>query len=184
MLNLLALAVSAAVSFGLPAAPAAQDTAACSNLPHTREIFTVLDFGNDVFEEENWVVSAQEEADRTQATWYGDAFGAVAFLDYLHFDCGIRDDDVEPFFNDEWFAATFSNREDYKLRNQCEEDGVLLWEFDIVTTYNDGDILRYWVSRDSDERISAFYMEFPLDQEDLMNEYAEQLYPGFVSCDE
>jgi hypothetical protein len=146
-----------------------------------REIYTVLELGDDVFEIGVWRAQASEEVDRTTATWYSEELGAVAFADYLHFDGGGVD--LETFFDEEWFEVTFENYDSWELTSQCEvDDDLQLRVFNVI----DEEIaytMNYWVRVESETRVLAFFIVLPQENVRHMATYSERFEPRAVSCE-
>ncbi len=159
-----------------------------SDLPQ-REIYTVLAFGEDVFEPERWYTSAAESAGRTTATWTAKAesgfVGALAYADYLHFDGGYTSEGLTELFNDAWFDGVLANYESHTSTTACQsEDGLMLFEF---TVNSDGTpyTMRYWVEPVEETRVMALFIVFPAGDvaaRRLLETYAQALYPALSIC--
>ncbi len=146
-----------------------------------REIYTVLDIGDPVFEPELWYVSATESASRTTATFTADSLGGLAFIDYLHFDGGFNPEDVETVFGQEWFDTTLYNYAVWRQNTFCDLGDVRLYEFSL----QNADIkygMRYWIEQISPTRVLTMFIVFPIDTEGALEDYAERLYPDAYSC--
>ncbi|MCB9450577.1 MAG: hypothetical protein H6672_04015 [Anaerolineaceae bacterium] len=147
-----------------------------------REIYTALAFGEAIFEPDIWLASASEKPDRTTAEWRADPLLGLAFLDYLHFDDGITPEDADAFFTSDWFEVTFSSYQSWEKRATCVFDNHLtLREFAFV--FDDAPYtMRYWTQYINENRVSALFLLLPSDQPELMETYAERLYPAGYSC--
>lgn len=153
-----------------------------------REIYTVLAYGDDVFEPELWYASASEEAARTTATWFPrpeSGFGsAVAFADYLHFDSGYSKEGLRELFDDAWFDVTLANYDSHTLTLECEQGDLRLFEFSL--RFDDADyLMRYWVEAHTETRVMAMYIVFPardVAARRTLEDYAQRLYPDFPAC--
>ena len=145
-----------------------------------REIYTVLAFGDDVFEPEIWLASAQEEVDRTTATWRADESFGVAYAEYLHVD--VSEFDAEAYFNDEWFQTVFQNYDSWELVDHCNfENDTELRVFDMV--YDDEPyLLNYWTWIADKDRVLAFFLVLPVDSEADFLEYSELFAPDAAFC--
>jgi hypothetical protein len=156
--------------------------------PPTREIYTVLAYGDEAFEPDLWYSSAAEEAVRTTATWtprpesgYG---SALAYADYLHFGGGYTMDGLRELFDASWFIVTFANYESYTATIDCEQDDTLLFEFALRSDGEDY-LMRYWVEPATDDRVMALFIVFPgndVDARRLLEDHARRLYPDFPAC--
>lgn len=190
MRKLLALILMVLVSAGAVYAQdiATTEEAAPAAATTEREIYTVLRYGDAVFEPELWFVTATESAARTTATWtprpeanYG---SAVAYADYLHFDGGYTADGLDELFNDAWFAGTLSSYQSYTNTLSCDGAGVSLYEFNL--RFDDADyVMRYWVEPVTETRVMAFFILFPardVAARQTLEDYAKRLYPDLSVC--
>lgn len=159
-----------------------------SDLPE-REIYTVLAFGEEVFEPELWYTSAAESAGRTTATWSAKAesgfVGALAYADYLHFDGGYTSEGLVELFNDAWFDGVLANYESYTSIISCQsEDDLMLFEF-TVSSNDTPYTMRYWVEEVEETRVMALFIVFPAGDvaaRRLLETYAQALYPDLSIC--
>jgi hypothetical protein len=146
-----------------------------------REIYTVLHYGDDVFEPDVWLASAAEEASRTTATWRAESLGAVAFASYLHFDEGVTPDTVKKFFTNEWFNGSFTNYQGFREMTHCDVQDVTVHEFSMLVN-NQKYMMRYWIKPVSDTRILTIFIVFPTKDQVQLDEYAQKLFPDVISC--
>jgi hypothetical protein len=146
-----------------------------------REIYTVLGYGDGVFETDLWLASAEETPNRTRATWRSDTIGGVAFADYLHYEAGVALDQFDSLFNDAWFNATLSNFNVWREESRCDLGNLRLIQF----TLQIGEVgytMRYWIEWVSDTRVMTFYIVVPKGFADLLDSYGSRLYPDLASC--
>jgi hypothetical protein len=144
------------------------------------EIYTALAYGDSVFEPGIWLASAQEQSDRTTATWIADEYGAVGHVEYLHFDNGVPAD-LEGFFNNDWFTAVLQDYGNWRKLLTCHFDTVTLYLLKGSyngKTYN----IRYWTQLVNDTRVTTVFLGVPDDHADLMSRYAERLFPDAPDC--
>ncbi|MBL8119071.1 MAG: hypothetical protein J0L63_17600 [Anaerolineae bacterium] len=149
--------------------------------PSTREIYTVLDYGENVFEPELWLASAQEEVGRSTAQWRSDPMSGLAYLSYLHFDSGIQPDQIDLIFNEDWFRATFANYQQWSETRNCQLEGITLKEFSL-TQANLRYSMRYWIQPVSDSRVLTLFLIFPAASTETLDTYAEKLFPQAAVC--
>jgi hypothetical protein len=148
-----------------------------------REIYTVLAYGDEVFEPDVWLVSAaSEQASRTTVQWTADSMQAVAYVDYLHFDDGATAKAIAEYFDDEGWAVILSNYEDSERTALCTSDDLKLYEY-AVTFEGDPYLMRYWIEQVSDTRVAAANLVFREDDIEIMDEYAARFFPDLISCD-
>jgi hypothetical protein len=146
-----------------------------------REIYTVLAYGDGVFEPDTWLASAEENADRTTATWSNDTLGALAYAEYLHFDGGVTPEGIDKYFSDDSFKVILSNYEQWERTALCSRNGLTLREFAVTNNQIDYR-LRYWTKAAGPTRVLALFIVFPKDKPHELDTYAKRLFPDLVSC--
>jgi hypothetical protein len=148
-----------------------------------REIYTVLSYGDDVFEPELWLASAAESAVTTTATWNSPTYGALSYLDYRHYDDGITTEEIDALFDNTFFEANFANYATWRKTAVCYSGDLTLHEFEL----SNGDLLynmRYWIApAEENTRVSAHFIVFPNSYLPELDGYAEQLYPELPVCE-
>lgn len=148
-----------------------------------REIYTVLAYGDDVFEPDLWLASANESTVTTTATWSAPTLGAVSYLDYRHFDDGTTTDEITALFDNTLFEATFANYATWRKTAVCYDGDVTLHEFELTNSdifYN----MRYWVEPTEDfTRVRAHFIVFPNSFAPELDEYSERLFPDLSACE-
>lgn len=153
-----------------------------------REIYTVLSYGDEVFEQERWLASASELGARTTATWRNDTEGALAYADYIHFDDGFDPETIDDAFGARWFDVTLSAYQGWRELNNCtfetEEQLIRLYEFSL----QQNDIkytMRYWITPAEDTtRVLTLFVLYPSAELDTLDEYAERLFPEAIKCED
>jgi hypothetical protein len=147
-----------------------------------REIYTVLHRGDNAFDPEEWYASAEELPSRTRATWRSDTLGGLAFADYIHFDEGIVFEQLDAVFNQDWWDVTLGGTYSVWRENvRCDLGDLRLIEFSVQAndvSYN----MRYWIQPIGRFRVLAFFIVLPADNPDIINDYADRLYPQLSSC--
>jgi hypothetical protein len=146
-----------------------------------REIYTVLGYGDGVFETDLWLASAEETPNRTRATWRSDNIGGVAFADYLHFETGVTPDQFDTLFGADWFNATLSNFAVWREETRCDLGNLRLIQYTLQiadTNYS----MRYWIEWVSDTRVMTLYVVVPDGFASLLDTYGARLYPDLASC--
>lgn len=147
-----------------------------------REIYIALHIGDEIFEENTWLASAQEYTDRTTAIWRADDLSAVAQAEYLHFDDGFSSDQLETYFDARWFEDVFVNYVGFRELNTCQGDGLDLHEFSMLF---DGAkyTARYWIRPLSETRVLTLFLLFPTQERTSLDDYAGRLFPDLITCD-
>jgi hypothetical protein len=184
MCNMGLIELIIALIFGIsPCGSSAETAAVPAQLQASeREIYTALAYGDDVFEMEMWRVSAAEQELRTTATWESASLGAIAYLEYLHFNDGISYDELGEFFNEAWFEGSLANYGAWEQLASCEFDQTRLYQFS-VTSNNMSYRMDYWVKPASETRVEALFTVFPADNRLMMIAYADRLHPELPTCE-
>jgi hypothetical protein len=147
----------------------------------TREIYTVLSYGDDVFEPDQWLASAKEEAGRTTAEWRDDSISGLAYLGYIHFDNPIQPDQIPLVFTDDWFKAVFANYQGMVETTNCQLQNVTLHEMSVVQAGSRFDV-RYWIQPINENRVLTLFLMFPSTDKANMDTYAKKLFPKADVC--
>ncbi len=146
-----------------------------------REIYTVLSYGDDVFEPDQWLASAKEETGRTTAEWRDDAISGLAYLGYIHFDNPIQPDQVPLVFTNDWFNAVFANYQGLIETSNCQLKDVTLHQFNVIQAGNRFSV-RYWIKPISESRVLTLFLMFPTSDTAHMDTYAKKLFPDAAVC--
>lgn len=147
----------------------------------TREIYTVLSYGDAAFEPETWLASAREETGRTTAEWRNDAISGLAYLGYIHFDNPIQPDQVPLVFTDDWFKAVFANYQRLDETTNCQIKDVTLHQFNVLQAGSSFSV-RYWIKPISESRVLTLFLMFPTADTKNMDSYAAKLFPDAAVC--
>jgi hypothetical protein len=149
--------------------------------PSQQDVRFALEFGQAPFNQPDWVKSYAVEPYRVTVTRKNDRESAVAYLEYLMYNCGYGQTELDEYFSDEGFSVVFANYESYALYNFCEDGDLALYEYaleDADKSY----AARYWVQQTTDTRLLVFMLVFPSDKLFVMNGYASQIFPDLVAC--
>lgn len=141
-------------------------------------------FAPGAFERSLWTESFSSSPERITKTWLSSELSAVSNLEYLVYNCGYQQSDLDAYYSDENFKTSiFQNYQDVKKTDECSKSGLQHFEFKgsyQQTKY----LMYYWVKQDSDSRILDFMMAFPAKQEDALKKYARQVYPDLPTCEQ
>jgi hypothetical protein len=162
----------------------AQDESTSPPVQSAREIYTALAVGESAFEPELWLVSASEKPGLTTAEWRADEIGGLGFLTIYHFDQGILPEQVNAAFGNDWFTAYFANYESWSEESNCQFNqpaNLTLREFTVVSSGVESR-LRFWLWPLSETRVATLFVTFPSTQTDLLDQYAERLFPDAALC--
>ncbi|GAB4503781.1 MAG: hypothetical protein Fur0043_07730 [Anaerolineales bacterium] len=149
--------------------------------PSDEDLRFLLTIGQDLFSRPEWVKSYTVEPYKVSLTRRNDTQSAIAYGEYLLYNCGYGQADLDAYFSDAGFAIVFGNYDSYTQKNFCEEGGLALYEYDLVfegAPY----LARYWVKQQSDTRLLVLMLVFPEESRALLDSYATQLFPALSSC--
>ncbi|HNB51862.1 MAG TPA: hypothetical protein PK530_07960 [Anaerolineales bacterium] len=150
--------------------------------PTQADIDFTLDFGDKIFTGGDWKRAYTVESQRLSASWTSDDLSSVGYLDYLIFSCGTTADELEGYFNRDYWPVLFQNYEGYEPINSCGSlASTKLWEFDATSSGSDYQVL-YWVRQESASRVLTMFFVYPPDSETIMQAYATQMFPDLTSC--
>lgn len=152
-----------------------------TSVPQEREIYTVLRYGDGVFEPGIWLASANEQPGRTTATWRADSLNAVTFADYIHFDNPYNPDTLDQFFGDEWFKGAFVNYQAWRRNVMCKFGDVTLHEFNLENQ-NVKLGMRYWIKPINPNRVLTLFVVFPIEDTANLERYSQLLFPEASTC--
>ena len=134
-----------------------------------------------IFEPAFWTARSDVSDQRTTTTWHSDKFGAVAYLEYLHFDCGVSQEQIDQYFTPQTFQTIMSSYSSYVQTAHCALNGLRLFEFD--ASFNDTQYhILYWVKQVTPTRVADFTLTFPIKQQSKLAEYAGRLFPALPTC--
>lgn len=181
----LLLTILACQSFAPIASPTPTiDLATCMTQtePTQEDIDFTLNFGDKIFSGGDWERAYRVEAQRVSASWTSNDESSVAYLDYLIFSCGTTADELNTYFNRDYWPVLFQNYEGYEPIDSCGSlSSTKLWEFDATSSGSDYQVL-YWVRQESASRVLTMFLVYPPGSETLMNAYATQMFPDLTSC--
>ena len=154
---------------------------ACASSPSGQDIDNMLAFVGDSFEPEIWMRQISSDSTRTSGVWTARSLGASASLAYLHYDCGVTQEQIDQYFGAENFKIMFSHYSSYKQTAECQAAGLKLDEFDTVFSgFNYHALL--WGEQVSPTRIIGLVLVFPSSQQAKQADYARHLFPDLSTC--
>ena len=150
--------------------------------PVQADIDRALEFTGNLFDRLDWQRSYTVTDGRVSVTWFSDSLAAVAFLEALIFPCGYEDLDLDLYFSVDNWSVVFGNYESYQMTNECRMDnGMRLYQFKTQEQGYEYDV-RYWTLNDTDTRVLAMMMVFPVESPVVAEEYAYSLFPQLINC--
>ncbi len=154
----------------------------CAAPSTDQDINDMLALVGDTFASKYWTQTIDSASSQRTVTWVNNSLNGLAYLDYLQFDCGVTQAQIESYYSPQGFATIFSNYQSYTQTAQCEANGINLHEFD-VTAHNLDYHADYWVRKVSPTRVEGFLLVFPTDKPAQQAEYAGKLFPDLPTCE-
>lgn len=136
---------------------------------------------DDTFVAGDWTQEVETYTEKTTATWLSNNLGAVAYLEYLHYDCGVSEEQLKAFYSAEGFQTLFENYTSYEPTVSCAEDDTRLFEFNAVNNDYDYSVL-YWVKPLTPTRAMTLMVVVPQNNPAALAELAGQLFPELPTC--
>ncbi len=152
---------------------------ACATAPADQDVPAMLALVGDTFKSSEWTQQVGGDGSRTTLTWRSAT--STAYLEYLHFDCGYSQSQLDQYFSPEGLRTMFSYYDSYQETYQCKSGDLRLHEFDLVYHGSDYHAL-YWVKKVSPTRIADLVLVFPTSEADQEAEYAGMLFPELPTC--
>lgn len=140
-------------------------------------------FASGVFARPTWTESFSSTPERVTKTWLSNDLSAVSYLEYIMYNCGLAQNDIETYYSDKNFEkAIFQNYQNVEKTAECHRDQLRHFEF--TSTYNSTDYLMYyWAQPDGNTRVLGFMLAFPVTEKDQLKQYASRIYPSLTSCE-
>ncbi len=186
LLWMIAAALVLACKSGEPLAPTDADLCGQSRKPSKEDMAFFSTFTGETFTSEEWIKSDSVNDLRASATWIYEDEGGVAFAEYLLYNCGCTQSDVEHYLNGlNSENVTFNGYQNIQVVKQCTlgNEALTLYEFS-VTWKNEAYSLRYWAKLQSQTRILTMMLAFPESSTSLMDQYAMNIFPELPDCQE
>ncbi len=153
----------------------------CASPSADQDIAAALAFAGDTFAAPTWAEQVSSDAAKTTVTWTASKLGAVAYLEYLHYDCGYTQAQIDEYYGAASWATIFANYDSYAKVDECSYDDLRLYEYDVSLNAYDYAV-RYWVKPATDTRVAGLMLVVPTDQAATMAQYAGDLFPQLPTC--
>jgi hypothetical protein len=146
-------------------------------------IESITEYGEQFFtEEDGWYVFQTNENDfgSLSVSWTDSESEIVIYI--IDYPTPIYN--PNRIFDVSWVNATLEpNYDEVELDQQCENDGIYLFEFDIE--YQDEPYRALtWIFYLDDIYIRNIVFIFPAEREDELDEYGEQMLPDLYTCED
>ena len=154
---------------------------ACASVSEAEDVANMLALVGGAFQTSVWTEQIGSGDAKNSATWIADGYGAVAYLEYLHYDCGVSQAQIDAYYSPEGFDVLLSNYSSHELTAACSAGSVRLFEF--VATFDGTDyLMNYWVEQTSPTRVAGLMLVFPASQPAKLEGYAGRLFPELPNC--
>lgn len=155
----------------------------CESVAEDQDIQSMLALVGEAFDPTVWTQTVSSEAAKTTATWQSSEYGAVAYLEYLHYNCGVSQEQIDQYYSPAGFETLLSSYASYELTDQCASKRLKLFEFDAVSNNRNYHVL-YWVEQVSPTRVAGLMLVFPTTRPAQQAEFAGRLFPELPTCEE
>lgn len=149
--------------------------------PSLDDVRFAVGFASKLFDPNQWERSYTVEAYKTVVLRENQSIGAIAHTEYLLWNCGYTESDLDNYFSQEYFDVVFSNYDGYTMNKSCQEKKLSLYEFDAVSQ-GAPYVVRYWVNQQSKTRVLIFMLVYPRENQAALEAMARQVFPDLVSC--
>ncbi len=158
----------------------------CTNSagPTQADIDYALAYPGKTFAASDWEQTYNTENQRVSVAWTSQNDGALAYLEYLPYDCGYTQADLDEFFSPENIAGVIlQNYQNPQPLAQCRQDAEKLTLYEYRTSLHDTSYLvRLWVRPVSNTRVLYFLLTFPEESRSTLDKYAQTMFPALTSC--
>jgi hypothetical protein len=154
-----------------------------SVIPPEADKFLVETFRSDVLSEaDGWMFTFDDtQMAKTVGTWLNTDLGAVAYMELLHYDCGLPPNVVDQYFSPEAQAISLSNYDSYELVSYCTRAETTLYVFE--TSDNGADYeTRYWFQLVEPSRVIMLLLTTPVSRSAEVAPMLEELFPALPNC--
>ena len=146
------------------------------------DIWRARNYARGVFDSEFWEISYETLPFRIDVVWDSPQFESLVYLEYLIFNCGYTEEDLDDYFNEEYFAQiVLIDYDNPQKVSECRLGDVRLYEFraDFMgQSYR----ISQWVKPDNERRVAGVFMTFPLEDAERMYSYAVKIFPELPAC--
>ncbi|PKN95441.1 MAG: hypothetical protein CVU44_01795 [Chloroflexi bacterium HGW-Chloroflexi-6] len=134
------------------------------------------------FEPDVWKASYSVLPYRVNVTWDAPDISALATLEYLIFNCGYTDADLEDYYSEaNFYQIILSGYDNPQKTNSCRSGDLRLYEFSAEFSGQEY-LLAQWAKPDGKKRAAGFFMAFPAENAAGMLAYAEKIFPELPTC--
>jgi hypothetical protein len=151
--------------------------------PTDKDVQKALGYTGKIFQTSDWKRIYTVGNQRVSITWDHQTLNALAYMEYLVWDCGYTQTDLENYFSLSNFKDVFFNsyQNPVELKRCTGADGLSLYEYS-ATFNGEAYSIRYWARLESPTRILTLMLSFPSKDKAIQDSLANQLFPKLVAC--
>ncbi len=151
--------------------------------PTDQDVKKALAYTGDIFQTGDWKRLYTVGNQRVAITWNHNALDALAYMEYLVWDCGYTHTELDSYFSESSFKNGFFKAYDnpVELKHCANADGLSLYEYS-ASFQGEDYFIRYWSKLESPTRILTLMLSFPTKDKAVQDKLANQLFPQLVAC--
>jgi flagellar basal body-associated protein FliL len=151
--------------------------------PTDQDVKKALDYTGKIFQTGDWKRIYTVGNQRVAITWNHNTLDALAYLEYLVWDCGYTQPDLDNYFSQSNFKNGFFKAYDnpVEVKHCSGDNGLTLYEYSASYQSEDYSII-YWSKLESPTRILTLMLSFPTKDKAVQDQLATQLFPKLAAC--
>ena len=154
----------------------------CESLQPTEgDIQYALQYGNQLFQETNWIRSYTVQELDAIVSWTHRSLPAIADVSLLLFCNDRGTDDIDLFYNDETVRNNFLNYDSADIISSCKKDNTRLYQLDAMEE-NINYTIHFWAQPLNKTRLISVVVVFPKNESTLIESYDKELFPELPAC--
>ncbi len=151
--------------------------------PTDQDVKRALDYTGKIFQTSDWKRVYSVGNQRVAITWNHNTLDAVAYLEYLVWDCGYTQPDLDSYFSQSNFTDVFfkAYQNPVETKHCSGDNGLSLYEYS-ASYQGEAYSIRYWAKLENPIRIATLMLSFPTKDKAVQDQLANQLFPKLVAC--
>jgi len=145
------------------------------------DIDYVNNYRRDLFPESDWKRSYTAEPDSTFVKWSSKSTsGAISINNFIL--CNASLEKLKEHLSDKAIATILRSFDEYDLLVSCQENNVILYEFEAMRNSRNYDIHMWVKPLEKQHHALAVVLVFLKDDSEIMDKYSHELFPELTSC--
>lgn len=178
----LALLLFFALTFGVGALIHINATACNTGASSFWDVWRAQNFGAGAFDPSLWEKSYTVQPYRIQVVWDAPSLGAISTLEYLLFNCGWNEADLDTYFSSENLVnVIFADYQNVQPVSDCRAGQIRLYQFSAQFEGSDYRLWQ-WVIPDGNRRVFSLVLAFPGADSKEGLDYAQKLVSQLPQC--